>query len=70
MSQDNVKNAIKDISLTLMVINDMVQPFHDWLAGEHNYFLGLGYTPEQSRAMAAATYTTVFGVNISGKPTP
>jgi hypothetical protein len=39
---------------------------HEWLAAEVAYFEGQGFTCEQARAMAAATYVTVFGGGIGG----
>lgn len=43
-------------------------PMHDWLAGERAYFESQGYVPDEARAMAAATYLTVFGSRIVPSP--
>lgn len=43
----------------------VVEVLHDWADGERQHFLRQGFTPEEARAMAAATYTTVFGIQIN-----
>ena len=53
------------IARAIMELSDTVaKPMHEWLAGERQYFLDQGYTDDEARAMAAATYVHVFGTLI------
>ena len=47
-----------------MGINDAIKPMYEWLDGQRANFLRQGYTEDESRAMAAALFVTVFGTNI------
>lgn len=49
---------------TLISLNETITPMHEWLAGQRSHFLSLGYTEDESRAMAAVTYVFVFGTAI------
>ncbi|WP_431881723.1 hypothetical protein [Micromonospora chalcea] len=52
------------LRVSLLDLTALVAPLHEWLAGEVAYLLGQGFTAREARAMAAATYVTVFGSNI------
>lgn len=61
------KQAIIDqFRQVLITLNEQVKPMHEWLAGQRAYFLSQGYTPEEARAMAACTYTMIFGNRLGG----
>ena len=47
----------------MLAVSETIAPMHDWLAGERAFFAGQGYTADEARAMAAATYVTVFGTS-------
>lgn len=48
----------------LLMLNEQVQPIHEWLAGQRQYFRDQGYTEPEARAMSAAEFVTVFGTAI------
>lgn len=52
------------MGLAMLQMRSLVAPMHDFLIGERNYFLGQGYTPDEARAMSAATYVALFGSSI------
>lgn len=52
------------LRLAMMGIGEMIEPWHEWLAGEFAYYVRQGYTHEQARAMAASVFTTVVGSRI------
>ncbi|MFI7608726.1 hypothetical protein ACIBTV_26760 [Micromonospora sp. NPDC049366] len=60
-------NATRELRLSMLLLAELVTPMHEWLAGQRAYFLGQGYTPDEARAMAAATYVAVFGQSIRGE---
>lgn len=64
-----ISDAAK-FSLLLMAAGDLTGAMHSFLEGEHQYFLGQGYTEEQARAMAASVFTTFFGGKIDLPKTP
>lgn len=49
----------------LLAITTAMSPMREWLAGQRQYFLGEGYTQDEARAMAAASYVFMFGTRIS-----
>lgn len=54
-------SPLSGIILSLLGVNDMLEPIHQWLDAEYQYFVAQGYTPDHARAMSAASYMTVFG---------
>ena len=62
--------AAQMIARMLMDVSEAIVPMREWLAGEERYFRSQGYSPDESRAMAAATYVTVFGSAISRSTPP
>lgn len=62
--------AAQTIARMLMDVSEALVPMREWLAGEERYFRSQGYSPDESRAMAAATYVTVFGSAINRTTPP
>jgi len=61
--------TVDDIRLMLMNFDETVaQPLREWAAGQRTYFRQQGYTDDESRAMSAALFVTVFGSNIHRTP--
>lgn len=60
----DLENEANKLRSNLLALGVAVAPLHEWLAGEVNYFLGQGFTEREARAMAAATYVSVFGANM------
>lgn len=54
----------------MLEVSAAIEPMHDWLAGERAHFLSQGYTEDQAKAMAAATYVTAFGAQIRNPEQP
>lgn len=50
--------------LALMEIVGQLEPIHEFVMGEVAYFERQGFSAEQSRAMVAAEYTSIFGLRI------
>lgn len=50
--------------LMLIEMSDNIKPIREFLMGEVTYFERQGFTVEQSRALAAAEFTSIFGVRI------
>jgi hypothetical protein len=61
-----IANAIAQMLMEMS--ESMIEPMREWLSGQEQYFRSQGYTPEESRSMAAATYVTVFGSKIPSGP--
>lgn len=57
----DTRDLANEMRKTLLGINDLVQPLHEWLDGEYNYLRSQGYSEQEARAMSAATYVSVFG---------
>lgn len=57
-----------DLAAAMLTLTDQVRPMHEWLAGQRAYFLSQGYTADESRAMAAAEFVSVFGAMIRPDP--
>ena len=49
---------------SLFELADAIRPMHDFLAGQVAYFASQGFTPQESLAMAAAEFCTIFGTAI------
>ncbi len=58
------RDAAAMMASAMLDLSDATAPMHDWLAGERAYFLSQGYTPDEARALAAATYVSIFGNQI------
>jgi hypothetical protein len=58
---DSLRQQIRDLP---DAVQESVDTMHAWLNAERQHFTHQGYSDEQARAMAAATYVTVFGVTI------
>ncbi len=54
--------------LLMAVSESLAVPMHEWLEGERAYFRSQAYSDDEARAMAAATYVTVFGAGITRTP--
>lgn len=52
----------------LLQMNDLIEPMHEWLAGQVGYFLAQGYGPDDARVMAAAEFVSAFGNAIYRTP--
>lgn len=50
--------------LTLMQMAEDVRPIREFLMGEVAYYERQGFTKEQARALAAAEFTSIFGMRI------
>ena len=55
------QGTVGDLRRMLLQLNEQVKPMHEWLEGQHVYFITQGYTESQSRAMAAAEFVIIFG---------
>lgn len=62
MTSPDPHDAMRQVLLNL---NAQVTPLREWLTGQRAYFLQQGYTDDEARAMAAALFVSVFGVNIA-----
>ena len=58
-----------DMRLALMDISEAVSPIREFVLGEIAYYEGQGFTKEQARAMAAAEFTSIFGLRILNSAT-
>jgi hypothetical protein len=45
----------------MLELAQAIEPMHEFLTGQVAYFVGQGFTPQESLAMAAAEFVTIFG---------
>ncbi len=64
--QSNEEDAVRR---GLLEITDGVRPLREFVLGEVAYYERQGFTMEQSRAMAAAEFTSIFGLRIATRAT-
>lgn len=57
------------LRLAMMEVAETLAPIHEMLLGEVAYFERQGFTREQARAIAAAEYTSIFGLRILNNAT-
>jgi len=50
--------------LALMTLSESAAPIREFVLGEVAYYERQGFTVEQARAMAAAEFTSIFGLRI------
>lgn len=68
--EEEIRQATDKLRVALMELTETtIAPFHEWVTGEVTYFIGQGFTKEQSYAMAAAEYVTALGGKIEGGAT-
>jgi hypothetical protein len=59
----------QELRISLMAVAEQLRPIHEFVAGELAYFIRQGFTLEQAHAMAAAEFTSVFGLRIANSAT-
>lgn len=64
-----VPDPLDSLRLSMMRVAESCAPMHEFALGEVAYFVREGFTLEQSRAMAAAEFTSAFGLRVENDST-
>lgn len=54
----------KTLAEGMLEIAALIEPMHDFLAGQVAYFASQGYTAQEALAMSAAEFCAIFGQQI------
>ena len=59
------KDPAAGLAEGMMELAEQLKPIHEFIAGQVQYFLSQGFTPQEALALTAAEFVTLFGTNIT-----